>query len=392
MKSTTLPKFILDVILCSISSMNGPFAHEIAFSNYFVKKRGYLTEDELNEIAVVHGLIPGLSATQTITAIGYELGGPLYAVLGLLVWALPSLLLMALLGVLLSMIPQGSDWERLLLYLPTLAISIIVYIALVLSKRVLKAVDDWLIVALITLLAYFLIGFSYWFVPLMIIIAAVLKSARTFRLKSTEPVKLKPRWWIFIGILSIAILNEVLAFFIHAPFFDLFVSFYRIGYSGFASGVAVIPMLIQDLVNTQSLQSVDQILSAYAITQAIPGPFLSFSSFIASASVYPSTISLLVGLLCGISAFLPGILFVFFVFPLWRDLRKNLQIKALIEGLALGVTALVFTTALHQIPTLGLHVDRWLVFGTMLFIITIKKIPMPLVVIATMLLGLLIYV
>ena len=50
----------------------------------------------------LYALVPGPSSTQTITAIGYHAGGPILALLTFLVWALPAIIAMALIGVLLT--------------------------------------------------------------------------------------------------------------------------------------------------------------------------------------------------------------------------------------------------------------------------------------------------
>ena len=42
-------------------------------------KRKYLTEEELTEMIGLYALVPGPSSSQTITAIGYYIGGPILA-------------------------------------------------------------------------------------------------------------------------------------------------------------------------------------------------------------------------------------------------------------------------------------------------------------------------
>ena len=72
-------KFLIDVFMCSLGSYGGPEAHYGVFSSILVKKRKYLTEEELTEMIGLYALVPGPSSSQTITAIGYYVGRPLLA-------------------------------------------------------------------------------------------------------------------------------------------------------------------------------------------------------------------------------------------------------------------------------------------------------------------------
>lgn len=89
--------FLKDVFICSLGSYGGPEAHYGVFTDQMVIKKNYLAEEELVELIALTGILPGPSSTQTIVAIGYKMGGPLLALLTMLVWALPVLILMTLL-------------------------------------------------------------------------------------------------------------------------------------------------------------------------------------------------------------------------------------------------------------------------------------------------------
>jgi len=73
--------FLWDVFTCSLGSFGGPEAHYGVFSSVLVKQKRYLTEEELTELIGLYALVPGPSSTQTITAVGYHLGGPILALL-----------------------------------------------------------------------------------------------------------------------------------------------------------------------------------------------------------------------------------------------------------------------------------------------------------------------
>ncbi len=69
------------------------------FHRFWLKKKKYLTEEELTEMIGLFALVPGPASTQTITAIGYYAGGPILALLTFLVWVLPAIVTMGLIGV-----------------------------------------------------------------------------------------------------------------------------------------------------------------------------------------------------------------------------------------------------------------------------------------------------
>ncbi len=86
--------FLRDVFVCSLGAYGGPEAHMGVFIDQMVSKKHYLTEDELVELMALCSILPGPTSTQTIVSIGYKTGGPVLALLTMLVWALPVLVVM----------------------------------------------------------------------------------------------------------------------------------------------------------------------------------------------------------------------------------------------------------------------------------------------------------
>src|SRR5258707_2332902 len=86
--------FLKDVLVLSVSTFGGPQTHLAYFLKILVQKRNYLSEEDLMEINSLCQVLPGPTSTQTLTAIGYKLGGPNLAYLTLLIWILPAVILM----------------------------------------------------------------------------------------------------------------------------------------------------------------------------------------------------------------------------------------------------------------------------------------------------------
>ena len=99
--------FLIDVLICSLGAYGGPDAHFGVFIDQLVVKKKYLTEEELVELIALTGILPGPSSTQSIVAIGYKVGGPKLAILTMLVWALPVLIIMTTLSFLSKFMEIG---------------------------------------------------------------------------------------------------------------------------------------------------------------------------------------------------------------------------------------------------------------------------------------------
>ena len=59
-----------------MTTFGGPQAHIAHFLKVLVQKRNYLSEEDLMEINSLCQVLPGPTSTQTLTAIGYKIGGP----------------------------------------------------------------------------------------------------------------------------------------------------------------------------------------------------------------------------------------------------------------------------------------------------------------------------
>jgi chromate transporter len=66
-----------------VTAFGGPQAFLAMVLELLVKKRRYITEEELYELNALCQILPGPTSTQTISAIGYRIGGPNLAYLSL---------------------------------------------------------------------------------------------------------------------------------------------------------------------------------------------------------------------------------------------------------------------------------------------------------------------
>lgn len=386
MKNINWLDFLKDVFICSLGSYGGPEAHYGVFSQILVERRKYLTEEELTELIGLFAIVPGPSSTQTITAIGYYTGGPLLAFLTFLVWVLPAIFIMALIGVFFTQIDANESWKPVLHYLPAIAVCFIIYAAFTLSKKVIKGKRDWIMYGIMFSLSMLLVGTSMWMVPLLLVIGGLVTLMPHWKEERAQFI-VQPKWMILFIVISLALLNEWLVKWFDSSFINLYKSFYRYGYSVIGGGQIVIPLMIEDLVQSQSLISLSDFLSGYAIDQAIPGPLFSFSAFVSARSFAGSNLSLLAGIIGGLSIFLPGILLVFFIFPLWKSTREIPHIQYFLKGVTITAASLILMTAITQILNLPVEFSTYLVVSVGALLLLTKKIPAPLLVVFGGVLG-----
>jgi len=118
--------FLKDVLICSLGAYGGPEAHYGVFTDQMVIKKKYLTEKELVELIALTAILPGPSSTQTIVAIGHKTGGPVLALLTMLVWALPVLVVMTLLSFLSQILAEMNLSQDVLRYIGPMAVGFII--------------------------------------------------------------------------------------------------------------------------------------------------------------------------------------------------------------------------------------------------------------------------
>jgi chromate transporter len=381
--------FLFDVLLCSLSSFGGPEAHYGIFSQILVQKKKYITEETLAELIGVFSLVPGPSSTQTIMAIGYLVGGKWLALLTFMVWALPAIVIMMLVGLFFSFFQNQPIVEQLLTILPSIAVAFIFFAGWSLSKKVLNAIEPVMLFLVVAVLGFYLMPLSIWTVPILLILSG---GVMVLRHPSKQHVSSSGRsisWvslWLLLGI---ALVNEMLMPILTDTWFGLFHSFYRYGYSVIGGGQILIPLMIQDLVTQQTLISLPTFLSGYTIDQVIPGPLFSFAAFVGTQILAGQPLAWLGGLMSGFSIFLPGILLVYVVMPLWQSFQRVPWMKVFLKGIRIAAASLIVVTAFNQFNALPIDWRTALIVTATTLLLMSKKMAAPWVVLSIVTLSLL---
>ncbi len=132
------------------------------------------------------------------------------------------------------------------------------------------------------------------------------------------------------------------------PLLQIFESFYRYGYLVIGGGQVVVPLMYSELVEVNRYMTSQEFLTGFGLVQGLPGPMFSFSAYAGGlaargGSAFHQILGAVAG---GIAIFLPGILLIFFVYPVWEDLKEIRGIRVALRGIAPVAAGLIAVAAL----------------------------------------------
>jgi chromate transporter len=171
----------------------------------------------------------------------------------------------------------------------------------------------------------------------------------------------------------------------------LFENFYRNGSLIFGGGQVLIPYLYAEFVDLKHFLSSEEFLTGYALSQGIPGPTFSISTYIGALSMREFGLVGFVsgGLIATAGIFLPGIFLIFFVIRFWDQLKLYRPVRAALEGINAVSCGMLIAGAYLLFESLEpnlLHI--FFILGTY-SLLQFTKISSPLIVIAGIILGVL---
>lgn len=344
-------QFLKDVLQLSWTAFGGPNAHIALMLDLLVKRRKYLDEEELIELIALCQLLPGPTSTQTLTAIGYRIGGPALAALTISLWIIPAFCLMSAISIAFNYIP--ADLDHYVRFLPPMALALIAQAGWKIGHKTIKT-NLTAIIFLLALTAGF--AFRSPLAPMLIVlIGGLLTAFLTDDSASKAASKVyKGQWhWTFLVVFMLIFGATYLL--PEGKLEGLFQSFYRYGSLIFGGGQVLLPFIYQDLVvHLEWLQS-DRFLTGYSLVQLLPGPVFSFSAFAGSETMVGSTIGMhLVGALTAcLGVFLPGFLLICWMIPTWSRLRRQKIFSAAVAGLSAAGAGLIGSAIL----LIGLRLD-----------------------------------
>ncbi len=379
--------FLKDVLVCSLGAYGGPEAHYGVFTDQMVIKKDYLNEEDLVELIALCSILPGPTSTQTIVAIGYKTGGPLLAFLTMLVWALPVLTVMTLLSFLYQFFDDMNISHAGLRYIGPMAVGFIIVAAFHIGRKVITDKITVLLLLLGGITTYFIR--EPWIFPLVLIVGGVVSIITSKEKNLWNRVKLNPPWPYLIAFGIFIVGGIVLALLWENRIAHLFESFYRYGYLVFGGGQVVVPVMHSELVEVNRFMTNQEFLTGYGLVQGLPGPMFSFSAYAGGMAARGGTpLTQVLGAIAGgVGIFLPGLLLIYFIYPIWGNLKKIKGIKVSLKGINAVAGGLITVAAVILMQKSGFMIDNIIVTVLTVGLLLTKKIPAPLIVLIVLIAG-----
>ena len=376
----------------------------------FVREGKYITEEELMEYNAFCNLLPGASSTQTVTLIGYKTGGVPLSIVTLLIWIFPACFLMGLLSFLLHYIDRRALDTDIFKFIAPMAAGFLVYACLAAFPHGARNTITRVITVSATLLTFFFFKLPAVF-PLLILFGGVATNLSLTRIPQVEQKPRKIKWWNFwlFGFIFVAagILSETARKdeWIHRGPMNLFENTYRMGSLVFGGGQVLMPLMYEQFsIRPDAVQQRDpnvvrvnreDMLTGMGIVRAVPGPVFSIASFTGGMALKDMGQRMqVIGCIIGsIAIFLPSALLVLFFFPVWNNLKKYAAIYRSLEGINASVVGIMLGSTLFILKDISLldasvlsAVNLLVILSTFL-ILCYTKLPAPVIVAGTLLLG-----
>lgn len=382
--------YLLDILLLSCTAFGGPQVHLMMMIERLVRKRNYITEEELLELQALCSVLPGPSSTQTVTAIGLKIGGQPLAYLSLIVWSLPAMLLMTMAALGIHYLERHQISLSFTRFVGPMAVAFLMYGAYSIARKVIHNAQAWSFLIISIILAY--LYPSPYMTPVLIISGGIAASLNFKKHEKMDKGPIKITWRPLIFWISVLVAAAIIGKITNSLPVRLFENFYRNGSLVFGGGQVLIPILYNEFVEFKSYITEQEFLSGMALTQVVPGPVFSIATFVGSMSMQPNGITgqIIGGFVATAGIFLPGTFFIFFAYPFWDQLKKYRGIRASLQGVHAASCGLTIAAAISMFePMINDFQPLFTVLGT-LIILSFTKVPSYWVIIGGLILGLII--
>lgn len=323
----------------------GPLALISLMEQEYVVQRKWVSHQAFEQALVLCKMLPGPTSFQMALWIGNTLRGKWGGILAGISFILPTAILLGLFAKHYDQLMAFTHSDSLLSGIRVGVLVIIVQTLASLSKPFRKDISAWYVV-----------------LPALVS-AAVLPS-------------LEPLIILAGGIVGITLrAAECPKWALKAPLVPLLLSIFWVHFKGgafvFGPGLTILSTLQHDVVQKFQWLSQKEFLDAFALSQAIPGPVTTLSSFIGyQIAGLSGSLAALFGM------YLPGAVLVLFVLPRFsRLLEEKLWIKPFYQGAFCSVVGCLGASAIPiGISTLN-KTEHQVLFVLLLLIQFFKRTP-----------------
>lgn len=403
-RTATLGGLFLSFLKIGLVGFGGGLAVIAQIRALVVRKRHWLTDAEFAEGFALAQSLPGTSAGNSVTYIGFRLRGWRGACVSMAGFILPSMLIMTVLAILYRHLRALPDTDRLFHGLNAAVVALILVTAWRMGRNILNQRWQW-VVAVLALAAVALLDATVIEVVLSAGLIGIyvesfaekqlqrLRSLRAIashrrariRVRMTARRRARARHEFIGGYLMRAIaeervrqvaedkhagdadladeveanskrLHSIGVFAVAMPIFSklallltLAIIFCRTGAITFGGGFVMIPQMESEVVETHHWLTHQEFADATALGQITPGPVLITATFIGYRVA-----GTLGALVATVSIFAPAFLMTIAAASSLKRFRANPQVQSFLRGIAPAVVGLLAAAAL-SIGRAGIH-------------------------------------
>lgn len=313
-------------------AFGGPAAHIAMMDQEVVKRRQWLSGEQLLDLLGVTNLIPGPNSTELAIHIGYERAGWRGLIITGSCFILPAMLIVWALAAIYARYQTVPQVEWLLYGIKPVIIAIVVQALWQLGKKAAKDIPTTLAGAAV-IVAFFL-GVNE-------ILLLLLAGLGVMLVKWRNRSGMIGAWLLPItGVF--AQIGSSPAAVVPVSWVNIFLFFLKIGSVLYGSGYVLLAFLQRELVEQNQWLTSQQLLDAIAIGQFTPGPVFTTATFVGyllggNAGAIAATIGI----------FLPAFVLVAIINPWVPKLRQSPWASGFLDGVnaaSLGLMAVVTYT------------------------------------------------
>lgn len=338
MKRVSLKELIFVFFKIGLFGFGGGMAMVSLIREYFVKKKGWISDEELLTAVAIGQMLPGPFVPNYVEFIGYSLRKVKGMILSVVSFLLPTYFITLILSILYFRYQELKVMEKIYKYLLPVIPAILFWGGLNLIKFFFKEkeIDNKFFSLGIIILAYLLLSFKTEIFFIIIICG-------------------------FLGIIIKWLKDkESLNFlFSFLPLFILFFLFFKIGALTFGGGYVAIPFIKQEFVDFRHYLSEKEFLVGVGISQITPGPVAIIATFIGYKLG-----GILGSIIATIAIFLPSGIMLYFVIKLYQKIKKNFYIQSFLFGVKPAIVGFIFHTGLFFF--LKIINNWWLVISSLI--------------------------
>ncbi len=315
-----------------ITGFGGPAIHIAMMHREVVTKRKWLTEQDFLDLIGATNLIPGPNSTELAIHIGKEKGGWRGLVLAGVCFILPAVIITSVFAYVYKEYGQLPELRQYVYGMQPAIIAVVAGAIVPLARKSIKSRELLWLAVFVGMGAFFKVNeivllFGSGFAALFI---AYIKKAR-----------IAPTVALFPFLLT----DKIATYDVNLSNWKLFFVFLKIGSILYGSGYVLFAFLDAELVATGML-SKQTLVDAIAVGQFTPGPVFSAGTFIG----YQIN-GITAALASTVAIFLPAFLFVAFLNPLVKWLRKSPLFSVFIDAVNVAAIVLILSVCIDLTST-----------------------------------------